>query len=84
MKTGVTPEINALCTLMLAVTLLVLYIYTMIKKHGKRRIKNEDEENSSRFNNNGLLAYLFLQDAEEKKQRSLYFLPGEKCLLRKF
>ena len=39
MKTGVTPEINALCTLMLAVTLLVLFIYTMIKKHGKWRIK---------------------------------------------
>ena len=39
MKTGVTPEINALCTLMLAATLLVLFIYTMIKKHGKRRIK---------------------------------------------
>lgn len=39
MKTGVTPEINALCTLMLAGSLLVLYIYTMIKKYGKRRIK---------------------------------------------
>lgn len=32
LKTGVTPEINALCTLMLAVTLLVLLLYTLIKK----------------------------------------------------
>ena len=32
MKTGVTPEINALCTIMLAVTLLFLGIYTLIKR----------------------------------------------------
>ncbi len=32
LKTGVTPEINALCTLMLAITLLVLLIYTLVKK----------------------------------------------------
>lgn len=37
MKTGVTPEINALCTLMLVITLFVLLIYTIIKKYGKRR-----------------------------------------------
>jgi spermidine/putrescine transport system permease protein len=30
MKTGVTPEINALCTIMLAVTLLVLFLYYLI------------------------------------------------------
>lgn len=32
MKTGVTPEINALCTIMLAVTLLLLGIYTLIQR----------------------------------------------------
>lgn len=37
MKTGVTPEINALCTIMLAVTLLVLALHSLVgmwrKKH---------------------------------------------------
>lgn len=32
LKTGVTPEINALCTLMLAATLIVLFVYSFIKK----------------------------------------------------
>lgn len=32
LKTGVTPEINALCTIMLAVTILVLAGYNLIKK----------------------------------------------------
>lgn len=32
LKTGVTPEINALCTIMLAVTIFVLAVYTLIKK----------------------------------------------------
>ena len=32
MKFGVTPEINALCTLMLGATLLVLAIWTIMKK----------------------------------------------------
>ena len=32
MKTGVTPEINALCTIMLGVTLLVLIIYSLIRR----------------------------------------------------
>lgn len=32
MKFGVTPEINALCTLMLGATLLVLIIWTILKK----------------------------------------------------
>ena len=31
-KTGVTPEVNALCTIMLAVTILILLIYTAIGK----------------------------------------------------
>ncbi|WP_373215142.1 ABC transporter permease [Ruminococcus sp. 5_1_39BFAA] len=37
MKTGVTPEINALCTIMLAVTLLVLVLYSLV---GRWRKKN--------------------------------------------
>mgnify|MGYP004476615831 FL=1 len=32
LKTGVTPEINALCTIMLAVTLLVLLVYSLVEK----------------------------------------------------
>ncbi|HIX58793.1 MAG TPA: ABC transporter permease [Candidatus Blautia gallistercoris] len=32
LKTGVTPEINALCTLMLGATLLVLLIHSTVKK----------------------------------------------------
>ncbi len=37
MKFGVTPEINALCTLMLAVTLLVLVLYWIIRRIFARR-----------------------------------------------
>ncbi|MDO4339677.1 MAG: ABC transporter permease [Eubacteriales bacterium] len=33
LKTGVTPEINALCTIMLAATLIVLVLYTVIGKY---------------------------------------------------
>lgn len=40
-KTGVTPEVNALCTIMLAVTLLILLIYTAIEKFtGRNQKKN--------------------------------------------
>jgi len=39
-KTGVTPEINALCTIMLAVTILILLIYTAIGKITGRNQKN--------------------------------------------
>lgn len=37
-KTGVTPEINALCTIMLAFTVIVLLLYSLI--HSIRRKKN--------------------------------------------
>ena len=37
-KTGVTPEINALCTIMLAFTLIVLLLYSLIRSI--RRKKN--------------------------------------------
>ena len=36
-RTGVTPEINALCTLMLAVTVLVLFLAALLKRFGTRR-----------------------------------------------
>ena len=40
-KTGVTPEVNALCTIMLAVTLLILLVYTAIGKiTGRNQKKN--------------------------------------------
>jgi spermidine/putrescine transport system permease protein len=41
-KTGVTPEINALCTIMLAVTLLALMIYSLIRR--MTRGEREDEK----------------------------------------
>ena len=31
-KTGVTPEINALCTIMLAFTVVILLVYSLMKK----------------------------------------------------
>ena len=31
-KTGVTPEINALCTIMLAFTVLLLLVYSLVRK----------------------------------------------------
>ena len=37
-KTGVTPEINALCTIMLAFTVIVLLLYSLIRSI--RRKKN--------------------------------------------
>ena len=41
MKTGVTPEINALCTIMLAVIILVLFLYVIAGKRGKGKVRNE-------------------------------------------
>ena len=38
MKTGVTPEINALCTIMLAVTLLALILHSLLGKDKRRRL----------------------------------------------
>lgn len=40
-KTGVTPEINALCTLMLGITLLVLLLYALLRKFTKSGVKNK-------------------------------------------
>lgn len=37
MKTGVTPEVNAICTLMLAVTLLALALYGAVRSIGNRK-----------------------------------------------
>lgn len=41
MKTGVTPEINALCTIMLGVILFVLAVYLIIGKRGKGKTRDE-------------------------------------------
>ena len=36
-ETGVTPEINALCTIMLGLILIVLVMYSLVsKRHGKK------------------------------------------------
>ncbi len=45
-KTGVTPEVNALCTIMLAFTVIVLLLYSLIrsirrKKTGKKFFQQE-------------------------------------------
>lgn len=45
LKTGVTPEINALCTIMLGVTVLVMVLYSLLKKRtGKRNLPFSREE----------------------------------------
>ncbi len=41
MKTGVTPEINALCTIMLAATLVILLVYSLIKRRGSISIADQ-------------------------------------------
>ena len=35
-RTGVTPEINALCTVMLAFTIMILLVYSLIKRIQKK------------------------------------------------
>ena len=40
-RTGVTPEINALCTVMLAFTVMILLIYSLIKRIKKKEYTNE-------------------------------------------
>ena len=35
LKTGVTPEINALCTILLAATLVIFIVYSLITKKKK-------------------------------------------------
>ncbi|MEI3249377.1 MAG: ABC transporter permease [Faecalibacterium sp.] len=40
-RTGVTPEINALCTVMLAFTIMILLIYSLIKRIKKKEYTNE-------------------------------------------
>ncbi|MCD8153883.1 MAG: ABC transporter permease [Clostridiales bacterium] len=43
-KTGVTPEINALCTLMLGVILLALLFYALVKRLQRRRTGKHGRE----------------------------------------
>ena len=40
-RTGVTPEINALCTVMLAFTVMILLFYSLIKKKKKKEYTNK-------------------------------------------
>lgn len=46
LKTGVTPEINALCTIMLAVTFLVIFLYGLLGKigGGSKRLFSKEEK----------------------------------------
>ena len=39
MKTGVTPEINALCTIMLGITFLMIILYSMLQRHKEKKQK---------------------------------------------
>ncbi|MEI3015171.1 MAG: hypothetical protein V8T36_10985 [Ruthenibacterium lactatiformans] len=41
MKTGVTPEINALCTLMLGATIMLVVLSNVLGKVGKPRKNRE-------------------------------------------
>ena len=43
MKLGVTPEINALCTIMLGITLLLVMVSNIIGNRGKKKIRKEKE-----------------------------------------
>ena len=40
-RTGVTPEINALCTVMLDFTVMILLVYSLIKRIKKKEYTNE-------------------------------------------
>lgn len=44
MKTGVTPEINALCTLMLAVSVIILLVYSLLRKLSGRNAVQKKQE----------------------------------------
>ena len=44
MKTGVTPEINALCTLMLVVSVGILLLYSLVRRLSGRGITKKNRE----------------------------------------
>ena len=44
MKTGVTPEINALCTLMLAASIFILFVYALGRKLSAREVSEKKRE----------------------------------------
>ena len=41
MKTGVTPEINALCTLMLIASIVILFVYSLVRKLSGRDVSEK-------------------------------------------
>ena len=43
LKTGVTPEINALCTLMLAATILLVALSSLIGRLGKQSTAQKED-----------------------------------------
>lgn len=43
MKTGVTPEINALCTLMLCVTVILVLLSSVISKPKRSKVKHRED-----------------------------------------
>ena len=44
MKTGVTPEINALCTLMLIASIVILFVYSLVRKLSGRDVSEKKQE----------------------------------------
>ena len=44
MKTGVTPDINALCTLMLVVSVGILLLYSLVRRLSGRGITKKNRE----------------------------------------
>ena len=49
LKTGVTPEINALCTLMLGATIILVVLSNVLGKVGKPRTGKQHKETAERF-----------------------------------
>ena len=44
MKTGVTPEINALCTLMFVASIVILFVYSLVRKLSGRDVSEKKRE----------------------------------------
>ena len=41
---GVTPEINALCTLMLIASIVILFVYSLVRKLSGRDVSEKKQE----------------------------------------
>ena len=69
LKTGVTPEINALCTILLAATLIIFIVYSLITK--KKKV------NAIAFRNILNSRSMLLEQPDYKKQRKIHSEEGK-------